>query len=45
MAIMGHKTESMWQRYSIIETADLHAGLGKGVAFRSGEASREASIA
>jgi integrase len=34
MAILGHKTESMWRRYSIVETDDLRAGLSKVVAFR-----------
>jgi integrase len=35
MQILGLKTESMWRRYSIIETEDLRDGLAKVLAFRS----------
>lgn len=34
MRILGLKTESMWRRYSIIETEDLRDGLAKVLAFR-----------
>jgi integrase len=44
MRILGLKTESMWRRYSIIETEDLRDGFGKLLAFRSRDqrATREA---
>ena len=34
MRILGLKTESMWRRYSIIETEDLRDGFAKVLAFR-----------
>ena len=44
MRILGLKTESMWRRYSIVETDDLRDGLAKVLAFRTREdrATREA---
>lgn len=35
MRILGLKTESMWRRYSIIETEDLRDGFAKVLAFRN----------
>jgi len=35
MRILGLKTESMFRRYSIVETEDLREGFGKLVAFKS----------
>jgi integrase len=35
MQILGLKTESMWRRYSIVETEDLRDGMAKVLAFRS----------
>jgi len=37
MRILGLKTESMWRRYSIIETDDLRDGMAKVLAFRTRE--------
>ena len=34
MRILGLKTESMWRRYSIVETSDLREGMGKVVEMR-----------
>ena len=31
MRILGLKAESMWRRYSIVETSDLSEGMGKAV--------------
>lgn len=42
MAVLGLKTESMWRRYSIIETDDLRDGLGRVLALRT-RAEHEAS--
>ena len=35
MRILGLKTESMWRRYSIVETEDLRDGFAKVLAFRT----------
>ncbi len=35
MKILGLKTESMWRRYSIVETEDLRDGMAEVLAFRS----------
>ncbi len=37
MRILGLKTESMWRRYSIVETDDLRDGFVKVLAFRARE--------
>jgi hypothetical protein len=29
MDLMGHKTPSMYQRYNIVDTKDLHAGAAR----------------
>ncbi|MFN2602671.1 MAG: tyrosine-type recombinase/integrase [Gemmatimonadaceae bacterium] len=42
MKISGHQTESMWRRYSIVETDDIRDGFGKVVAFRSQHPAKQA---
>jgi integrase len=41
MRILGLKTESMFRRYSIVETDDLRDGMAKVLAFRSRERRQE----
>jgi len=42
--ISGHKTDSMFQRYSILTTADLAAALEKTQTYREAEAAKPAQV-
>lgn len=40
MKILGLKTESMWRRYSIVETEDLRDGMAKVLQFKTAKPAR-----